>query len=55
MLYSERFLDAPRLLKQTSETAFLNSLLKQASQSDPSATFSDFTLAHKALNGPDSE
>jgi hypothetical protein len=30
-------------------------LLKQTSQSDSSTTFSDFTLAHKALNGPDSE
>ena len=59
MLYSKPFLDAPnfsnRLLKLTSQTDFSNCLLKLPSQSDSSTTFSDFTLAHKALNGPDSE
>ena len=52
MLYSKPFLDAPNFSRQTSQTA---TLLKLTSQSDSSTAFSDFTLAHKALNGPDSE
>ena len=63
MLLIETLIDAlfeaifgrPKLLKQTSQTDFSNCLLKLTSQSDSSTTFSDFTLAHKALNGPDSE